>query len=151
MRNLKLEELFIGAWVQVYMSIPDRFSPPMQVSGIFKDGDLYLDIDGNEGDPYEAVIDETFPVAIDEDILVRFGFVRTKGDNVWMRKTSDFRLTIALRWRHGRQVVRRAAISGRVNCWNEDIVYVHELQRWWMDKVLLPFNVALELKYVCDE
>lgn len=112
---------------------------------------MYLDIKGNDGDPFDANVKDIYGVPINEVILHDFGFVPTKGDNVWLMKVRDFRLTVALKWQGGEQICRRAAISGRTNCWNEELLYVHELQRWWVDKVLLPFSVPLVLKYQVEE
>lgn len=147
MRKLRIEELFIGAWVQERIPIAKRLAPPMYVSGVFEGGDMYLNIEENEGDPFEANVQDIFGLPINENVLRSFGFVPTKGDNVWLMKVRDFRLTIALKWQGGEQIARRAAISGRTNCWNEELRCIHELQRWWVDKVLLPFSVPLTLSY----
>ena len=148
MRNLRLEELFIGAWVRRWVSLSDGFSSPVYVSGLFSGGGMYLDVEGNDGDPFDARIEEVCPIPMDERILRGFGFVRvSKGENVWMRSVGDIRLTISLRQRHGAVECRRAAISGRFACWNEEIRYIHELQRWWVDKVLLPYGVELVLSW----
>lgn len=152
MRNLKLDELFIGAWVKSIVPVPEGepmlLSEPEYVSGIFEGGGLYLNFDGNEGDPFDCRVDEVAPVQMDEESLSGFGFVRVaKGENVWMKSIGDVRLTISLRQRHGHQECRRAAISGRFACWNEEIRYIHELQSWWRDKVLLPYGVGLKLEW----
>lgn len=148
MRNLRIDELFIGAWVRRWTDAPQRLSCPMYVSGIFEDGLLHLDMSGNDGNPFDAKLEELCPIQMDEETLHGFGFVRvSKGENVWMKSVLDIRLTVSLRQRHGRQECRRAAISGRFACWNEEIRYVHELQRWWQDKVLLPYGVELRLQW----
>lgn len=148
MRNLRIEELFAGAWVRRWVDVPMVLSSPMFVYALFGDGGLYLDVDGNDGDPFEAMIDEVCPITMDEDSLRGFGFVRVpRGDNVWMMSVGDIRLTISLRQIHGHQQCRRAAISGRFACWNEEIRYIHELQSWWRDRVLLPYGVELPLKW----
>lgn len=147
MRKLRIEELFIGAWVQERIAVANRLAPPMYVSGVFEGGDMYLDIEGNEGDPLDANVQDIFGLPINEKVLRSFGFVPTKGDNVWLMKVRDFRLTVALKWQNGEQIARRVAISGRTNCWNEELRCIHELQRWWVDKVLLPFSVPLLLSY----
>ena len=59
MRNLKLDELFIGAWVKrLIPSSPAMFSEPLRVSGLFDDGRLYLDFDGNDGDCFDAELND---------------------------------------------------------------------------------------------
>ena len=148
MRNLRLEELFIGAWVRQWRKMPDCFSSPMYVCGLFSNGKMYLDIDDNCGDPFDADLKDTCPIPMDEDIMRGFGFVRVaKGENVWMKSVKDLRLTVSLRLRHGALECRRVAISGRFACWNEEIRYIHELQRWWTDKVLLPYGMELNLEW----
>lgn len=146
MRNFNLEELFVGAWVRKFLPDQGRFTCPLRVSGIFGDGSIYLDFDGNDGDPFDANVTAICPIPMDEDTMRGFGFVRVPhGDNVWMRSVDDIRLTVSLRQRHGEVECRRAAISGRFACWNEEIRYIHELQRWWTDKVLLPYGVQLDM------
>lgn len=147
MRNLKLEELFIGAWVKKYDSTEKRFSCPMYVSGIFWNGSLYVE-PKPENEPFDAELSEVFPITMDEESLKGFGFVKVpRGDNVWMKAFGDIRLTISLRQKHGATECRRAALSGKFACWNEEIRYVHELQSWWRDKVFLPYGIALNLEW----
>lgn len=148
MRNLRIEELFVGAWVQRFLPQANRFTEPLYVHGIYADGGLYLNVEGNPGDPLDSRVEEVCPIVMDERSMRGFGFVRVaKGENVWMRSFGDIRLTVSLRYRHGAQECRRAAISGRFACWNEEIRYVHELQRWWTDKVLLPYGVPMDLEW----
>ena len=150
MRNLRLEELFIGAWVRQWRKMPDCFSSPMYVCGLFSNGKMYLDIDDNCGDPFDAEIKDVTPIPITEDMLRGFGFVPTKGENVWLKVIRDIRLTVSLRMRHGIMECRRVALSGKIACWNEEVRYFHELQRWWMDKVLLPYGLTLDLEWNDD-
>lgn len=77
---MKINELQIDDWV--YDSPKNGF--PMQVTGIFKDGDLYLDFEGNEGDIWESKAEDIAPIPIDEHILENSGFTRvTPGKNEW--------------------------------------------------------------------
>ena len=149
MRNLRIDELFIGAWVKRLVPLSDgMFSRPLRVAGLFDNGSMYLDVEDNDGDPFDAELKDVFPVSIDEVVLRGFGFVRAaKGDNVWMSSFGGIRLTVSLRQRHGVYECRRAAITGKVTCWNEEIRYIHELQSWWRDKVLLPYGVELNLEW----
>ena len=146
MRNLRIDELSVGSWVQLFHV--DRFSEPMRVTGIYGGGSLYLELERHEGEPFDAMVSDVCPVMMDERSMRGFGFVRVaKGENVWMKSAGDIRLTVSLRYRNGVQECRRAAISGRFACWNEEIRYIHELQRWWTDKVLLPYGVALDMHW----
>lgn len=53
---MKVEDLTIGMKVVELLPTPQgiRESIPMDVVAIFKDGDVYLDFEGNEGDVWEA-------------------------------------------------------------------------------------------------
>ncbi|MCD7923649.1 MAG: hypothetical protein LUI85_02695 [Bacteroides sp.] len=53
---MKVENLRIGMKVVELLPSPQgtRESIPMDVVAIFKDGDVYLDFEGNEGDIWEA-------------------------------------------------------------------------------------------------
>lgn len=72
--HLTLQDIRIGDWVQEYSEITDKFSMPMYVSSIFEDGTVYLDFNGNEGDIWEANIEDIAPIKIGTDILKGFGF-----------------------------------------------------------------------------
>lgn len=56
---MELKDVKIGMWLEELMPIPQRYTPPMQVTGIFKgfspDNDtLYLEFEDHEGDPFEC-------------------------------------------------------------------------------------------------
>lgn len=72
--QLSLYDLRIGDYIQEWREIPGVFSMPMYVSCIFDDGDLYLNFDGNEADPWDAKIKDVFDIPIDWGILPHFGF-----------------------------------------------------------------------------
>ena len=145
MRNLKIEELFVGAYVQKLIEAPGRFTKPMLVGSISDNEIATIDSDGVIVGGSE--LGQVFPIPIDERVLEGFRFVKVKGDNVWMKAFGDIRLTVGLRWSGGVQICRRCAISGRIACWNEEIRYIHELQRWWNDRVYFPYDVPMELKW----
>lgn len=139
---MRIEELIYGAWV---CRADDARHMPLRIEGLEYNGTLHLrDI---AGDRVEVSLRDVAPVVINSDMLQRFGFVPTKGNNVWMRQIGDIRLTVALKSRHGEEYSRRCAISGKIACWNEEIRAVHELQRWWNDKVYFPFDIPLEMKW----
>lgn len=141
MRNLKVEELFFGAWVNNKLGVVN----PTCVIGIDGSNTVSLDAEDYIGVP--SLIDNVYPLQINEDLLRGFGFKKTKGDNVWVKHVADMRLTIGLRWKAGVQIARRCAISGKITCWNEEIRYMHELQRWWNDRVYFPYDVPLKLDW----
>ena len=147
MRNLKIDELFIGAWVQTFFPASKSFSEPRPIIGIQDDGTVNLEVINSAVNPFSVSVGEVLPIPIDECIMRGFGFVRTKGESVWLKVVGDIRLTVSLRLRHGLMECRRAAISGKISCWNEEIRYLHELQRWWIDKVYLPYNIPLVMEW----
>ena len=136
MRHLELKELFIGAWVQW----PAEASAPWSVD--------YLDGEGSVGFGHGKYckVEELLGLPINADVLRHFGFTQGRGD-VWVMEFGDIRLTVSVRPMRGGLPCRRVAISGRFSCWNEEIRHVHELQRWWVDKVLLPYGLSLDLKW----
>lgn len=136
---MRIEELIYGGWVLLAGEVG---GDPVRVRDIVSDGTLYVERDGER---IETTLDGIIPLPIDSVILQRFGFREAKGDNVWMKQVSDMRLTIGLRHKHGVEQARRCAISGRIACWNEEIRFVHELQRWWNDRVYFVFDIPLRL------
>ena len=73
-QHLTLNDVFIGDYVQEWSEIPGKWSMPMYVDGIFADGDLYLNFDGNEADPWDANVKDVYDIPIDWGILSHFGF-----------------------------------------------------------------------------
>lgn len=143
MRSLQLEELFIGAWLS-YLD-EGRYSPPMRAYSIWDNG--YCALLGVDCSRTGILGLELAPVPINASTLLGFGFVKARGNDVYMMAVGEMRMTVSLRWKHGEQQCRRVALTGKTTCWNEEIRYVHELQRWWVDKVLLPFGIPLVLEW----
>lgn len=137
---MRIEELIYGAWVLLKDEVG---GDPVKVKDIVSDGTLYVE---RGGERIETTLDGIIPMPIDSVALQRFGFRTAKGDNVWMKQVGDMRLTIGLRHKHGVEQARRCAISGRIACWNEEIRFVHELQRWWNDRVYFVFDIPLCLR-----
>lgn len=78
---MNITELQIGDWV--YCSKKARF--PMQITGIFQDssdGTVYLNFEGNEGDVFEAEVEDVAPIPITEELLRKNGFRKTV-QSVW--------------------------------------------------------------------
>lgn len=72
--HLTVNDISIGDYVMEYSEITDNFSCPMYVSGIFEDGTIYLNFQGNEADIWEANIEDIAPIKIGTEILKGFGF-----------------------------------------------------------------------------
>ena len=116
---MKIEELFIGAWVQEYSPAADRLYMPMQVVGLFQSlisqDTVYLDFEGNEADPWEAELKDLRGIPVTEELLLKNGFV----------KDDEFE-----------------------GVYNYDYFYVlKEENRWWMDtNMTKPFSSQLVLQ-----
>lgn len=140
MRKLYLDELSVGSWVS-YGGEPGCFV--VRLDGV------YLCCVGGSvvryGDLDMSLLE---PLLLDDVLLRGFGFVPAKGENVWLLCRGGVRLTVSLRMRGGRWLSRRCALTGSVTpTWNEEIRYVHELQRWWVEKVLVPFGIGMDLEW----
>lgn len=139
MRTVYFDELSVGFWV-CYSGEPCCF--------VVRLGGVYLRfLDGRELPYVDIDVSLLSGWLIDDVVLRRFGFVPAKGENVWLLCVGDVRLTVSLRLRGGRFQCRRCALGGCVTgTWNEDIRFVHELQRWWVDKVLVHRGLSLDLE-----
>ena len=148
MRGLLLEELFCGALVRRVLS-PSCVDGPWRVVSLSCDGTLFLSsLCG--GDSVRSHIAEVCGVGMDGVLLSSLGFVRSHKERVWYAGIDGIRLVVSLRQRHGEESCRRIAVSGKVSCWNEHVRYVHELQRWWVEKVHLPYGVGLSFPLSVD-
>lgn len=72
--HLTLQDIVMGDFVQEWSEIPGKWSTPMYVDGIFGEGDLYLNLEGNEADPFDANVKDVYDIPIDWGILPHFGF-----------------------------------------------------------------------------
>ena len=73
-KHLTLQDIVCGDFVQEWSEIPGKWSTPMYVDGVFGDGSLYLNLDGNEADPWDANVKDVYDIPIDWGILSHFGF-----------------------------------------------------------------------------
>ncbi len=64
--------LEIGDWVYQRSKSVNRLSPPMYVVGLWDDG-AYLEIDREQGDPFEAEYDEIEGIPLTKDIVEKNG------------------------------------------------------------------------------
>jgi len=71
--NPKLPTLAIhyqlGDWVQEYSRITGKMSPPMYIVAMLKDT-LYLEIDPEQGDPFEVDLEDVRPIPLTKDFLI---------------------------------------------------------------------------------
>lgn len=115
---MKIEELFIGAWVQEYSPAADRMYMPMQVVGLFDgviESTAYLDFEGNEADTWEVEVRDLIGIPVTEELLLKNGFA----------KDDEFE-----------------------GVYNYGCFYVlKEENRWWMDtNMAKPFSSQLVLQ-----
>ncbi len=59
----------LGDWVREYSSITGKESPAMYVVAMFKDV-LYLEIDPEQGDPFEVDYEDVRPIPLTKEFLV---------------------------------------------------------------------------------
>ena len=96
-KHLTLQDVCVGDYVQEWLEIPGKWGMPMYVDGIFADGDLYLNFDGNEADPWEANVIDVYDIPIDWGILSHFGFFEV--DNHLFRiEVEEWLLTVHVFW-----------------------------------------------------
>lgn len=146
MRGILLDELSIGSLVR--RAVGTSIDGPWVVVGIGGDGVLSLEpLCG--GDVVCCHVGSVYGIPLEGDLLYSLGFRRAwkerAGDRVWYGLCGGVRLTVSLRQRHGQEFCRRVALGGRVSCWHEGLLCLHELQRWWVDRVLLPYGIPLVL------
>ena len=72
--HLTLQDVVMGDYVQEWLEIPGKWGTPMYVDGVFGDGSLYLNLDGNEADPFDANVKDVYDIPVDWGILPYFGF-----------------------------------------------------------------------------
>lgn len=96
--NLPKPSIFLelGDWVcekMEYIQGKTRLSPPMYVVGIWTDG-VYLEIDKEQGDPFEADYKDIVPIPITHEIVnkqtiarrIKAYCVRENGETLWKFK-----------------------------------------------------------------
>lgn len=94
-QHLTVNDIVIGDYVQEWLKIPGKWSMPMYVDGIFGEGDLYLNFDGNEADPWDANVKNVFDIPVDFGILPHFGFVEVD-HHVFQLTQGDWSLTVCV-------------------------------------------------------
>lgn len=92
-QHLTVNDICIGDYLQEWSEIPGKWSMPMYVDGIFGDGDLYLNFEGNEADPWDAKIKDVFDIPIDWGILPHFGFFEVD-THLFQIEVGDWQLVV---------------------------------------------------------
>lgn len=142
--HLNVQDVVVGDFVQEWLKIPGKWSMPMFVDGIFGDGDLYLNFDGNEADPFDANVKDVYDIPIDFGILKHFGFAEvdrnvfqlTQGDwclNVRVMKPFHFLVTGTLFNKNGKCVMLGDGLDS-----------IRIIQHRFYDETKVPLKLTFE-------
>lgn len=137
-------DLRVGDYIQEWLEIPGKWGTPMYVDSIFSDGSLYLNLDGNEADPWDANVKNVYDIPIDWGILPHFGFFEAdshlfqleKGD--WMvmvhvlKVCNTFYSNVMLSNKNGKSVLLGSVCS------------IRELQHKFYDETKVPLKLTFE-------
>ena len=143
-QHLTVNDFVIGDYVQEWLKIPGKWSMPMYVDGIFGEGDLYLNLDGNEADPWDANVKDVYDIPIDWGILPHFGFFEADHhmfqleQNDWivmvhvLKVCNTFHSNVILSNKNGKSVLLGCVCS------------IRELQHKFYDETKEPLKLTFE-------
>lgn len=139
-KHLTLNDIHIGDYVQEWLAIPGKWGTPMYIDGIFANGDIYLNLDGNEADPFDSTVRDIYDIPIDFGILSHFGFFECD-HHVWTMEYEDWHIVVSVykpyQFFTGNAIVSNS--NGTVAMSKENINSIRKLQHWFYeetDKVL---------------
>ncbi len=142
-KKLQLQDLFIGAWV-VEENAFGRQSIPMYVSCLFEDGDIYLDFNGNEADPWEAKIEDIRGIRISSESMQHFQF-KEIDHNVFEKSCEGFKVVVSIidhqQYRLVKATIRHDEGGFQIN---ENIIYIHQLQKFVFESTRKPLVLEYE-------
>ena len=145
-QHLTLQDIVIGDYVQEWAEIPGKWSMPMYVDGIFADGDLYLNFDGNEADPWEANVKDVYDIPIDFGILPHFGFFESD-HHVWEKEVDEWQLTISV-FKPLRTFIVKAILSntvtGKIALSKQNLDSIRKVQHWFYEETEKPLKLVFE-------
>lgn len=142
--HLKVQDIVLGDYVQEWLEIPGKWGTPMYIDGVFGDDSLYLNLDGNEADPFEANVKDVYDIPIDWGILPHFGFFEAdshlfhleKGDWIVMvhvlKVCNTFHSNVMLSNKNGKAVLLGCVYS------------IRELQHKFYDETKQPLKLTFE-------
>lgn len=142
--HLNVQDIVIGDFVQKWLEIPGKWGAPMHVDGVFGDGSLHLNSDGNEADHFDANVKDVYDIPIDWGILPHFGFFEAdshlfqleQGD--WMvmvhvlKVCNTFHSNVMLSNKNGKSVLLGCVYS------------IRELQHRFYDETKEPLKLTFE-------
>ncbi len=91
--HLTLNDINVGDYVQQWLEIPGKWGTPMYIDGVFGDGRLYLNLDGNEADQFDANVKDVYDIPIDWGILPHFGFFEADS-HLFQIEVGEWQLTV---------------------------------------------------------
>lgn len=142
--HLTLRDICICDYVQEWLEIPKKLAMPMYVDGIFGDGSLYLNFDGNEADPWDANVKDVYDIPIDSDILPHFGFEEIDKD-MFRIDVGELRLCV-----HVFKVYNVSLATATISNKNGKIIIlgwvnsIRKLQHLFYDETKKPLKIVFE-------
>lgn len=121
--------LEIGDWIQgchKYQNGNSRLSPPMYVVGIW-DSAVYLEIDPEQGDPFEYEYEDLVPIELTDEILALNGILQDE-TGCWEKVEKEgyfISFMQASNSTYDVYITTNDTIDDHVNC-----RYVHQLQHF---------------------
>ena len=139
-----LQDIVYGDYVQEGLGIPGKWSMPMYVDGVFGDGSLYLNFDGNEADPWDSNVKDVYDITIDFGILPHFGFIEA-GSDLFQLEQGDWVVVV-----HVQKVCNKFYANTMLSCKNGKTVFlgvvysIRELQHKFYDETKEPLKLTFE-------
>lgn len=143
--HLNVQDIVIGDFVQEWLENPGKWGTPMHVDGVFGDGSLYLNFDGNEEDPFDANVKDVYDIPIDWGILPHFGFFEADSHLFQLEKGDWMVMVHVLKINHTfyANVMLSNKMNGKVVLL--DCVYsIRELQHRFYDAAKVPLKLTFE-------
>ena len=141
---LTLNDINIGDFVQEWLDIPEKWGTPMYIDGIFPDGDVYLNLDGNEGDPFESNVKSIYDIPIDFGILPHFGFFETD-NHLFQIEVGEWLLTV-----HVFRICNTFLANGMLSNKNGKVVLLGAIDSIRMLQHLFYENTEQPLKLIFE-
>lgn len=142
--HLTLQDVVCGDFVQEWLDIPGKWSMPMYIDGVFGDGSLYLNFDGNEADPWDANVKDVYDIPIDSDILPHFGFAEI-GKDMFRIDVGELLLAV-----HVFNVYNGSLATAMISNKNGEIIIlgwvnsIRKLQHLFYDETKKPLKIVFE-------
>lgn len=148
--HLTLQDIVCGDFVQEWLEIPGKWGTPMFVDGVFGDGSLYLNLDGNEADPFDANVKDVYDIPIDFGILTHFGFFESD-HHVWQKECGGWLLQVSVHKPY-KTFLTNAMLTymkddcnkGKTLICDGTLNSIRALQHWFYDETKQPLKLNFE-------